>query len=148
LAASGAVAISIIERDGVTRIVTDHSKGKVARWWIASQDAHQVAAQARRYAGRDPDAARATAALHRAAAALQAVLTPDDVAIARAANAVLRLDATVEKMRRDGVLHEFNRRFRAGRAAALAEGRRFMSYRSAMARLADQRYFRASVSLA
>jgi hypothetical protein len=38
-------------------------------------------------------------------------------------------------MRRDGVLREFNRRYAAGRAAAAVEGRAFISYGIALARL-------------
>ena len=38
-------------------------------------------------------------ALMPSAASLQAVLTPDNIAISRAANAMMKLDATVEKMR-------------------------------------------------
>jgi hypothetical protein len=38
----------------------------------------------------------------RSAATLRATLTPDDVAIGRASAAVIRLDAMIEAMRRDG----------------------------------------------
>jgi hypothetical protein len=62
-------------------------------------------------------------------------LTPDDVAISRASAAVIRLDAMIEQMRRDGTLQEFNSRYKRGRAAALAEGRGFMNYGLAMVRL-------------
>src|SRR3981189_3140657 len=51
-----------------------------------------------------------------------ATLTPDDIAIGRASAAVVRLDAMIEAMRRDGTLQEFNARYKRGRAAALAEG--------------------------
>jgi hypothetical protein len=64
-----------------------------------------------------------------------ATLTPDDIAIGRASAAVVRLDAMIEAMRRDGTLQEFNARYKRGRAAALAEGRGFMNYAVAMARL-------------
>jgi hypothetical protein len=66
---------------------------------------------------------------------LGATLTPDDVAIERAAAAVIRLDSMIDAMRRDGTLREFNARYKRGRAAALAEGRGFMGYGVAMARL-------------
>ena len=42
-----------------------------------------------------------------------------------------RLDAMVETMRRDGTI---NARYQAGRAAAAAEGKGFMSFGVAMAR--------------
>jgi hypothetical protein len=45
-----------------------------------------------------------------------------------------RLDAMVEQMRRDGILRVLNARYKAGRAAAAAEGNGFMSFRVAMAR--------------
>jgi hypothetical protein len=73
--------------------------------------------------------------LARSAASLGATLTADDVAIGRANAAVVRLDAMVEQMRRDGTLQEFNRRFKAGRAAALARGEGYMNFAVAMKRL-------------
>jgi hypothetical protein len=47
-------------------------------------------------------------------------LTRDDVAIGRAGDA---MDVLVEQMLRDGTLREFNCRYKAGRAAAAAEGK-------------------------
>ena len=41
----------------------------------------------------------------------------------------------IEAMRRDGTLQEFNARYKRGRAVALAEGRGFMAFGVAMARL-------------
>jgi hypothetical protein len=92
-----------------------------ARWWTAEQDAPRVATAARTLAGANPDVPAATAALARAAASLGATLTPDAVAIGRAGDAVKRLDAMMEMMRRDGTLREFNARYKAGRAAAMCE---------------------------
>jgi hypothetical protein len=53
LSASGAVPITIIERNGGCTIITGKTTtGTVAaRWWIAAQDAPRVAAQARQFAG-------------------------------------------------------------------------------------------------
>jgi hypothetical protein len=65
----------------------------------------------------------------------RATLTPDDVAVSRSGAAVVRLDAMIEQMRRSGQLQEFNVRYKRGRAAAQAEGRGFMGYGVAMARL-------------
>jgi hypothetical protein len=48
---------------------------------------------------------------------------------------MVRLDLLINKMKRDGTLREFNATYKARRAAALAEGRGFMSYGNAMARL-------------
>ena len=49
----------------------------------------------------------------------------------RAGDSMKRLDAMVETMRRDGTI---NARYQAGRAAAAAEGKGFMSFGVAMAR--------------
>jgi hypothetical protein len=103
-------------------------------WWLAAQDATRVAARARRLAGISPDLATAIAAVQRSATALGATLTPDDVAIRRAGDSMKRLDAMVETMRRDGTLRVFNARYQAGRAAAAAEGKGFMSFGVARAR--------------
>ncbi|MDB5607838.1 MAG: hypothetical protein JWP25_4738 [Bradyrhizobium sp.] len=59
---------------------------------------------------------------------LRATLTPDDVAIGRADAAVASLDALIEQMRRDVTLREFNARYKAGRAVALARGEGFMGF--------------------
>lgn len=136
LRASGAVPISIIERDSVCSIHAGKISGTVAaRWWLNARDAPRVATDARSLAGRDPDVSAASAAVARSAAVLKATLTPDDVAIARAGAAVTRLDEMIEAMRKDGTLQQFNTRYKAGRTAALAKGRGFMGYGVAMARL-------------
>jgi hypothetical protein len=141
LEASGAAAITIIERDKsggapTFAITTSKITGTVvARWWIAARDAPRVAKAARQCAGANPNLPAATAALARSAAAVGATLTPDDIAISRASAAVTRLDVMVEQMRRSGQLQEFNSRYKRGRAGALAEGRGFMTYGIAMARL-------------
>ena len=72
--------------------------------------------------------------MQHSATALGTTLTPDDVAIRRAGDSMKRLDAMVETMRRDGTLRVFNARYQAGRAAAAAEGKGFMSFGVAMAR--------------
>jgi hypothetical protein len=137
LAASGAVPITIFLSEKGTSITTaSQITGTVAaRWWITAAMASPVATAARTLAGADPNVSAATAALARAAASLGATLTPDDVAISRASAAVIRLDATIEQMRRSGQLAEFNSRYKRGRAAALAEGRGYMNFAVAMARL-------------
>jgi hypothetical protein len=137
LAASGAVPLTVIVRDGVGSIHTGKISGTVAgRWWLHhSRDASRVAAQARTCAGKSPDVAAALDAVQRSATSLGATLTPDDTAIARAANSVMRLDSMFERMRTDGTLREFNAKYKAGRAAAKAQGRGFMSYSAATLRL-------------
>jgi hypothetical protein len=77
LIASGAVPITIIERDGVCSIsaggkITDTaiaaSTGTVAaRWWITAAMAPRVATAARQCAGANPDVPAATASLARSA---------------------------------------------------------------------------------
>jgi hypothetical protein len=136
LAASGAVPITVIDRDGVGVVIVGRTSDTVAgRWWIHAHAAARVAAQARRFAGIAPDVASAIAAVQRSAALLGAILTADDVAISRAGAAMQRLDAMIETMRADGTLRQFNVRYKAGRAEAAAEGRGFISYGAAMQRL-------------
>jgi hypothetical protein len=60
-------------------------------------------------------------------------LTPDDVALGRAADAAKRLDAMIETMRRNGTLREFNAAYKIRRSAA-AQGQGFMAFGVAMAR--------------
>jgi hypothetical protein len=106
-----------------------------ARWWIAEQDAVRIASAARLLAGADPDLSTARDAVTQSATAAGATLTPDDVAIERAAASMARLDAMIEAMRGGGTLREFNRQYKLRRAAARAEGRGFMLYAVAVKRL-------------
>jgi hypothetical protein len=86
LAASGATAVTVVDRDGAGVVVVGKTSGTVAaRWWVHSQDARRLAAQARRLAGDSPDVPTAVAAVTRAAGSTKIVLTNDDVATARAA---------------------------------------------------------------
>jgi hypothetical protein len=120
LALSGAVPITVIEHDGVCSISAgkvvpgDHfGTGTTTTWWTAGPDAARIASRA----------------------TLRASLTPDDIAIARASAAMVRLDAMIESMRQNGQLREFNRQYKLRRAAALADGRGYMNFSVAMARL-------------
>jgi hypothetical protein len=144
LHASGAAAIWIIERDKSdgtdTFSITTGSKGGAgaritSTWWTTAAMAPRVASAARRLAGPAPDLPAALEAVARSAGTLRVVLTDDATAISRASAAVTRLDAMLEAMRRDGTLAEFNARYKRGRAAAVVEGRGFMGYGVAMARL-------------
>jgi hypothetical protein len=139
LEASGAAAITIIEPDGVCTISAGAGQAKknsqpgnsfrvAARWWIAEQDAARVARAARQCAG----VVSSDSAL---SSTLGAVVTPDDIAIERAAAAaVIRLDSMIDAMRRDGTLQEFNARYKRGCAAAAARGEGYMNFGVAMAR--------------
>jgi hypothetical protein len=131
LAAFGTVPISVTERG------TIHAGGKITgtvagRWWLNARNATRVAREARRFAGANPDASTATAALQRAAGSLGATLTPDDVAIGRAGDAIARLDALIETLRRNGTLREFNAAYKSRRAAAVAPGKGYMAFHVAM----------------
>jgi hypothetical protein len=48
---------------------------------------------------------------------------------------MVRARAMINKMKHDGRLRDFNARYKAGGAAALAEGKGFMSYGNAIVRL-------------
>jgi hypothetical protein len=136
LAASGAVPISVSRRDGVCTIHAGRSVGDVvSTQWIDQRQAIAVAREARRYAGDRPDGPTATAALARAAASQKTTLTPDHVAIERAAAASARVDQHLAALRKTGGLREFNKAYAARRDEARAAGRGFMSYSAATARL-------------
>ena len=62
-------------------------------------------------------------------------MTPGTVAVDRAQNAVAKLDACFEAMRKNGQLAEFNRQYKRRRMAAGLRGEGFMSFKIAMARL-------------
>jgi hypothetical protein len=62
-------------------------------------------------------------------------MTGDEIALARAANAMTRLDSMMHKMKVSGELHQFNRQYASRRAAARAQGKGYMSYGCALIRL-------------
>jgi hypothetical protein len=140
LAASGAAAISITKSgEHVCSIHTGSKLTKsgqfISTWWTAAAMAPEIASRARQELGDSPDVAEATAAVLRSAASLRASLTDDATAISRAAASMIRLDAMLKAMNRDGTLREFNRQYKSRRDAALADGRGFMNYAVAMSRL-------------
>ncbi len=63
------------------------------------------------------------------------MLTPHDVAMARAGQAATKINGYLEGMRKSGQLQQFNSQFKLRRMAATARGEGFMTYASAMARL-------------
>jgi hypothetical protein len=89
LVASGTTAINLTEADGVCafHIGSKMIARSVAIFWIMEVDAKPVVTSARKIAGKSQGAAEAIAALHRAASDKRAMLTPHDVAMARAGNA-------------------------------------------------------------
>ncbi len=137
LVASGATAISITDRDGVCSFhvgqkIDPHA---VSVQWLPETHARAIVKQARRDAGRNPDAASAARALAQAAADHRQTLTPNDVAISRARDAAGRIDSYLKAMMANGTLREFNRAFKLRRMAAMARGEGFMSFATATARL-------------
>ena len=138
LEASGATAITITEHDGTT--ATFHVGGKidpraVSVQWLPQMNARAVVKLARRHAGASPDAAEALAALHRAAADQRVTLTPHDVAMTRAGDAVGRIEGYIDSMRAKGAMREFTRAYKRRRTEAAANGEGFMTYAVAEARL-------------
>ena len=77
----------------------------------------------------------AIAEIRAAAVRVDAVLSEHSVVVARARDALARLDTKIELARRDGVLKFFNREYQRRRLAARAAGARFMTYGQAKRRL-------------
>jgi hypothetical protein len=137
LIASDASAISIIENEsGCTyRVGTKLDPRAASVHWLPEDKARPVLKAARRGAGKRPDIATAIAALHRAAADLHVTLTEHATAMMRAVEAAKRLDQFMDGLRGTGRLREFNRMFKRRRMEAMLNGRGFMSYAAAEARL-------------
>jgi hypothetical protein len=146
LTSSGASAISIVEGEAGCVFRTGAMAAQVAgvpvhaTYWVSANLATAIARRARKIAGARspfrnggsgniPDVATATQALAQAAADLRVKLTPNDVAIERARNAAIKLDAYLAGR---GMLRDFNAEYRRRREAA---GGRFMSYGAAQTRL-------------
>jgi hypothetical protein len=138
LEAAGASAISIVDGEAGCVFRTGAMAAQVAgvhvhaTVWVSASVATAVARRARKLAGDSPDVATATQALAQAAADLRVKLTPNDVAIERARNAAIKLDAYLSGR---GVLRDFNAAFKHRREAAAMQGKGLMSYRAAESRL-------------
>jgi hypothetical protein len=97
---SGAVAICITERDGDCAFTFGKiDPNAVEILWIAEANARAVVRKARKLAGKSPDVAIATAALHQAASDLRATLTPHATAMMLAGEAATRLDGYIASLR-------------------------------------------------
>lgn len=145
LAASGAVAIFIVEIDGIAAFrvgIPNWNKPYAAIFWITEVDAKPVVKVARRLAGKDQNVGDAVASLRKAAVECRATLTPHDVAIQRAAGAARRLDEYLTSLKGTGVLKQFTRTYRLRRVAAAERGKGFMSYK-----VAELRFKRALIPL-
>ncbi len=137
LVATGATAISILERGGACeiRVGTKINPHAISVSWLQEPNAIAVSRQARREAGERPDAATIMSALRRAAAHWNEMLTPHDVAIRGASDAIMRLDAAMEGLRASGQLSIFDQHYRAVRDAAVSKDTGFMPYEVALSRL-------------
>ena len=137
LHASGAVAITITEHDGVCSFHLGHKidPRAVSVQWLPEANAQAIVRQARRDAGTAPEAATAARALAQAAADHRTTLTPHEVAITRAGEASRKIEQYMQSLRGTGTLKESNRAYKQHRMAATARGEGFMSYSTATARL-------------
>jgi hypothetical protein len=133
-----ASSISVVADHDGCAIATGYNSNDesvVEVFWMAPGRARSVAARARHLCPVNPEVEDAVAAIRSAAAKSRTTLTAHDVAIGRAREMAARLDVMVEEMQASGALKSFNREFKARRAAASAQGRGFMSYGTASARL-------------
>jgi hypothetical protein len=137
LIASGATAITIVENvKGCSFQVGSKISARAAVvYWLREDEATAVMRKARKLAGRSPDLTKATSALTKAASDQRVTLTEHAVAMIRAAEAAKRLDQFMDGLRGTGRLREFNRMFKRRRMEAMLNGRGFMSYAAAEARL-------------
>ena len=69
-----------------------------------------------------------------AAASLRAVVAPHNEVVAKARDAVGRIDHALEVAQANGLLKRFNHRYRVERQKARAQGRQFPSYAAAFTR--------------
>jgi hypothetical protein len=136
LRASGASAISITTDVGGAAITVGMKPDAVAVFWLPQAQARSVAARARAIMGDNPDTDAAISALQEAATECRVTLTPNDVVMARAANAARKLDEYFLSVRGTGTLKEFSKAYRRRRLAAKADGRGFMSCKIAEQTLA------------
>jgi hypothetical protein len=137
LIASGATAICVIENTTgcAYRTGTKIDPRAAVVHWLREGEATAVMRKARKLAGRSPDIAIATAALHQAAADLKVTLTEHTTAMMRAGEAAAKLDRYMDSLRGTGVLKEFTKAYRRKRLAAGLRGEGFMSYGNAELRL-------------
>jgi hypothetical protein len=137
LKASGAIAISVVEIDGVCtfQIGVKISPHAIEAQWLPETAASAIVKRARCDAGKAASVSAAIEALHGAAADQRVTLTPHAMAVDRARTAVARLDSYLEAGRTGGVLQKFNAEFKRRRTDAKADGKGFMSYSVATSRL-------------
>jgi hypothetical protein len=123
LAAFNVVALCVYA-DG--RLGTSRNpRGAAAAWWVESNKAGPVLRVAKRDSGDIPAAAKA----------LGVRLTEHSRVVARVSASVARIEAGMRWAQGTGTLGEFNRQYRQRRIEAARQGRRFMTYGQAKARL-------------
>jgi hypothetical protein len=114
-----------VTRDGRV-IVTRDPAGARAAWWCRAEDAGPILRWLVSHLSHDAPYAARTLGL---------VVTEHETVVQRAAAAVARIELGLDKAQKEGLLTQFNRAYKAHRLAAKAEGRRFMGYAAAQARL-------------
>ena len=119
-------------RISVTRNLADVG-AVAAAWWAKDAAAHAVVRAIGEHAPTGVEAA--TAEILAAAKRVDAVLSEHDVVVARARNALARLDTKIEHARRTGTLAFFNSEYQRRREAARAAGKGFMRYNTALSKL-------------
>jgi hypothetical protein len=115
-----AVAVSKSGRVFVSR----NPQGAVAAWWAKSEHADVIA-----------NAAWANADVSGAASRLGLTVTAHDVVVKRVTQRTAKIDEAIAAAIDAGMLKQFNREFRKRRLAAQANGKPFMSYKIAHAKL-------------
>jgi hypothetical protein len=112
-------------RDGGRLVSTRDPSGAEAAWWMRSADISQVLQRARADHQDVPAAARA----------LRIKIIEHSQAVQHTEKIVAKLDARLRTAKRNGDMGFINREFRQRRLQAQAEGRPFMPYKAAQARL-------------
>jgi hypothetical protein len=112
-------------RDGRV-VVTRDPAGAKAAWWCKAEDAGPILRWLLEHRSHDAPYAARTLGL---------TVTEHATVVQRAAVAVARIEVGLGKAQEYGLLKQFNAAYRAHRLAAKANGRRFMSYQQAQARL-------------
>jgi hypothetical protein len=114
-----------VSRDGRV-IVTRNPTGAKAAWWCQAGDAGPLLRWLTEHRSADvPFAART----------LERTVTEHATVVQRVAAAVGRIETGLDAAARRGLLKNFNAAYREHRLAAKAQGRRFMGFAQAQARL-------------
>jgi hypothetical protein len=107
-------------------IVTRDPAGAKAAWWCKAEDAGPLLRWLVSHLSHDaPYAART----------LRLVVTEHATVVQRAAAAVARIEVGLDRAQKEGLLAQFNRAYKAHRLAAKANGKHFIGYQQAQARL-------------